>query len=64
MEVVSPQHQASLAIGCEVMFSIFPDARGNDSVGSIAILPPGSLQTENVSSSEPSVHYGNEEQAA
>jgi len=52
MELVPPQHQATLAVGSETMFSVFPDARGNDIVGSIAILVPGTLQKENVSSSE------------
>jgi len=51
MELVPPQHQATLAVGSETMFSVFPDARGNDIVGSIAILVPGTLQKENVSSS-------------
>ena len=52
MANVPAQHQDKLEVGSEVLFNIMTDARGNETVISLAILPPGSLPEKQTSSSK------------
>ena len=52
MSIVPAQDQQKLEVGSEVLFNVTTDARRNESVISLAILPAGSLQERQTSSSK------------
>ena len=49
---VPSQHLEKLQPGAEVMFTALPDGPDNDTVVSVAVLPPGTLPAEQVSPGE------------